>query len=79
MGFYEQTMLAIRNSEWKPVLDPRGTGYLDGLNREREYEFRRWPDESTTRFRLSEMSPYFNVCGLYWRDPDFKAARHSKP
>lgn len=79
MSFYDQTMAGIRASEWKPALDPYGRGFLEGFDSERAYDFRRYPDTETKRYRLADMSPFFNIAGLYWRDPNFKAQSPQSP
>lgn len=68
----EQIMRSMRSAEWKPVLDPRGHGYFEGFDREREYDFVRYPDKVVERFKISDQNAYFNIANLYWRDPDWQ-------
>ena len=41
----------------------------EGLDRERELEFRRLGENATYRYRLADQNPYFNVCNLFFREP----------
>jgi hypothetical protein len=54
---------------WALVLDPYTGSYAKGIDREKLYQFRRGADGEVESFRLSETGPYFNIAGLYWRDP----------
>lgn len=56
-------------SQWKPVISPFGMGYSEGFDPEATYEFKRLGDEAVSTFRMRDQHPYFNVCGLFWREP----------
>lgn len=43
-------------------------GYVDGLDRNREYEFMRDEWDKPSVFRLADCSPYMNVWGLMYRE-----------
>jgi hypothetical protein len=56
-------------NDWQPVLNPMTDRYWPGFDRDKLYRFRRGKDGEVQSFRLSETNPYFNVAGLYFRDP----------
>lgn len=62
-------------SEWKPVIGPTGRNYWEGFRHDREYDFRRFPDEEIFAFKLSSQNEFFNIAGLYWRTPNSPTER----
>jgi hypothetical protein len=56
-------------NDWQPVLNPMTGCYWPSFDRNKLYRFRRGENGEVQSFRLSETNPYFNVAGLYFRDP----------
>jgi hypothetical protein len=56
---------------YKPVLDASHGGYWPGFDRDKELVFDREEWAGPECFKLADQGPYFNVAGLYWRDPKF--------
>lgn len=65
--------------DWQIVLDPFTGRYVDGFDREKEYEFRRGQDGEPSRFRMSDQGDLFNIAGLYWRDVPKRSDTPAKP
>jgi len=55
--------------EWRPVINSACGGYWPDFDARQELEFIRVGSRSVKRFKLSDQGPFFNIAGLYWREP----------
>lgn len=55
------------NGGYRLVFNPFLGSYPDGFNRDAEYLFIRTNWSEPERFRMADMPPWFNLCGLYYR------------
>ncbi len=54
--------------QWREVFNLNTDGYSVGFDRSKEYEFMRQGWKAPARFKLDAMEPYFNLCGLRYRE-----------
>lgn len=59
---------------YMPVYDNFGGSYWPGFAPKKELVFIREEWAGPSSFRLSDQGPYFNLAGLYWREPKFAPA-----
>jgi len=57
-------------SEWTSLLNLYGTGYAEGFDRNRHYEWKRVGSDDVWTMRLADMHSAFNVWGLSFREID---------